>query len=326
MTSRRQFISLLGGAAAAWPVAVRAQQATPVVAWLYTGSRLIPRDMDAFRKGVGEAGYVEGRNLTVEVYATQGELDRLPGLATELARRPVAVIVTGGGVAPAEAAKRATSNVPIVFVLGSDPVATGLVVSLSRPGGNITGVTFLTGVLQAKFLELLHQAVPTARVIDVLFNPKSATRELRLIEVEEAARKLDLTLRVTNVSSPYEFDDAFSNLVQQRCQALLVVADPMFRQQHSAISARASKYAIPMMSFARDFAEAGGLMTYGTDFGNSFREVGQSVGRILKGAKPADLPVLQATKFELVLNLKTAKTLGIDIPPTLLALADEVIE
>ena len=324
---RREFITLLGGAAAAWPVAAWGQQTTtPVVALLTTGSRPIPRDMDGFRQGLREAGYVEGRNVTIELYGTQGQLERLPELATELARRPVAVIVTMGGVAPAEAAKRATSSIPIVFVHGSDPVATGLVASLNRPEGNVTGVTFLTGVLQAKSLELLHQLVPTARVIDLLYNPNNATRESRITDVEEAARSLGLTQRIINVSAPDKFDDAFSTLVRRQCQALLVIADPMFRQQHSAISARAAKHAIPTMSFARDFAEAGVLMSYGGDFRDSYREAGNYVGRILNGTKPADLPVLQPTKFELVINLKTAKALGLTVPPSILALADEVIE
>ena len=324
---RREFISLLGGVVVG-PRAVWGQQATtPVVALLYTGSRVIPHDMDGLRQGLSEAGYVEGRNVAIELYAAQGELERLPELAKELARRPVNVVVTVGGVAPAEVAKRVASSIPIVFVLGSDPVATGLVASLNRPGrqryrGNLSHRRPPTEVS----LSYCIKRYTTARVIDVLFNPNNTTREARLTEVEEAARKLDLTLRVVNVAAPNEFDDAFSTLVKRQCQALLVVADPMFRQQHRAISARASKHAIPMMSFARDFAEAGGLMSYGTHFRNSYREAGNYAGRILNGAKPADLPVLQATKFELVINLKAAKALGLVIPTPLLALADEVIE
>jgi putative tryptophan/tyrosine transport system substrate-binding protein len=323
---RRAFISLIGGAAA-WALAARAQQpALPVVGYLgnLSADTFAPR-LAAFRKGLGEAGYVEGRNVAIEYRWAKGQYDRLPALAAELARRQPAVIAAMGGDAPALAAKGATATIPIVFASTSDPVKTGLVASLNRPGGNLTGVTFLLNVIAAKQFELLQEAVPKPGTIGFLVNPTSPETEAAVTEVRVAAQALGHELLVANASSEREIDAAFAMLAQRRIGALLVGNDPFFYTRREQIVALAARHAIPAIYVVREYAQIGGLMSYGTDVNDAQRLAGTYVGRILQGAKPADLPVQQAVKVELVLNMKTAKTLGITFPLSLLG-RDEVIE
>jgi putative tryptophan/tyrosine transport system substrate-binding protein len=323
---RRGFLVLLGGAAV-WPLAARAQHSKlRTIGYLHPDAGSLARDVTAFRLGLREAGYVERENLAIEFRFARGQPHRLAEFAAELVQKQIDAIFVPGGVAPVLAAKEATSSIPIVFANGSDPVRTGLVSSLNRPEGNVTGVTFVTGILQAKSLELLREVVPAADPIGVLTNPNTGTRELRLNEVEAASGVLGVRLKVAGAGTPDALEAAFSRLVEEPVGALLVVADPMFRANHRTIASLAIQHSIPVMTFARDFVEAGALMSYGTDIANSFREAGVYVGRILKGASPNDLPVLQPTKFELVINLKTARALGLEVPPTLLARANEVIE
>jgi putative tryptophan/tyrosine transport system substrate-binding protein len=324
---RRAFISLIGGAAA-WALAARAQQpALPVVGYLgnLSADTFAPR-LAAFRKGLGEAGYVEGRNVAIEYRWAKGQYDRLPALAAELARRQPAVIAAMGGDAPALAAKGATATIPIVFASTSDPVKTGLVASLNRPGGNLTGVTFLLNVIAAKQFELLQEAVPKPGTIGFLVNPTSPETEAAVTEVRVAAQALGHELLVADASSEREIDAAFAMLAQRRIGALLVGNDPFFYTRREQIVALAARHAIPAIYVVREYAQIGGLMSYGTDVNDAQRLAGTYVGRILQGAKPADLPVQQAVKVELVLNMKTAKTLGITFPLSLLGRADEVIE
>jgi putative tryptophan/tyrosine transport system substrate-binding protein len=324
---RREFIALLGGAAA-WPLAARSQQsAMPVIGYLgnLSADTFAPR-LAAFRKGLGEAGYVEGRNVAIEYRWAEGQYDRLPALAAELARRQPAVIAAMGGDAPALAAKGATATIPIVFASTSDPVKTGLVASLNRPGGNLTGVTFLLNVIAAKQFELLQEAVPKPGTIAFLVNPTSPETEAAVTEVRVAAQALGHELLVANASSEREIDAAFAMLAQRRIGALLVGNDPFFYTRREQIVALAARHAIPAIYVVREYAQIGGLMSYGTDVNDAQRLAGTYVGRILQGAKPADLPVQQAVKVELVLNMKTAKTLGITFPLSLLGRADEVIE
>ena len=326
MIRRREFITLLGGATG-WPLAARAQQsAMPVIGYLSSGASTLPVDLRAFRQGLSEGGFVEGHNIAIEFRFARDQNDLLPTLATELVQKQVAAIFTTGGVAPALAAKAATTTIPIVFAHGSDPVRTGLVASINRPGGNVTGVTFVTGILQAKSLELLHEIVPRAQIVGVLVNPITATGENRLKDVEAAASALNIRLSVVGAGAPNEIDAAIAKIAQERAGALLVVADPMFRTHYKAIVEAASRHSLPLISFARDFVEAGALMSYGTNISDSFRQAGVYVGRILNGTKPTDLPVLQPTKLELLINLKTAQMLGLTVPLTLQAAADEVIE
>jgi putative ABC transport system substrate-binding protein len=298
----------------------------PVVGFLHSGGEHVPRDLERFHSGLREAGFVEGENVAIEFRFAHDQYQQLPVLAAELVRKRVAVIFTTGGAVAALAAKGATPRIPIVFVHGSDPVATGLVASLNRPGGNVTGVTFVTGELQGKSLELLREAVPGAGAMAALVNSCSATGENRRKDVEAAARALGIAIRVVNAAAADEFETAFSALAQQKVAGLLLVADPLFRVHHKAIVALATRHAIAMMAFGRDFVEAVALMSCGANLSNSYRQAGVYVGRILKGAKPADLPVLQPTTFELVINLRAAKALGLTVPPKLLALSDEVIE
>jgi putative ABC transport system substrate-binding protein len=324
---RRDFIRALGSIAATWPLQAAAQSSIkPVIGYLHPFGGPLQRDLARFRKGLNTAGYSEPDNVVVEFRNAHGHANRLVELATELSRQRASVIFTSGGVAPVRAAQAVTSTVPIVFVHGSDPVRAGLVQSLARPGGNVTGVTFVTGEIQAKAFELLREALPGVINVAALVNPRSATDEARQGEVVRAARAFGMELHIVNAAAPDEFGAAFASIKQRGSQAAFVVADPVFRNRMESIVAHADRFSIPLMGFGRDFAEAGALMSYGADPSISFQEAGIYVGRILKGEKPSELPVLQPTKFELLINLKTAKARGIEISPRLIALADGVIE
>jgi len=321
---RREFIALAGGTAA-WPLAVRAQQAgAPVVGYLLGSDSHAPW-LAAFRDSLKNAGYVEGQNIAFEGSGAEGQYDKLPTMASELVRRPVAVIVAFN-LPALVAAKAATSTIPIVFISSGDPVQLGFVASLNRPGGNITGVTFLGVDLAAKRLELLLELVPQASVIGVLENPANPRTDPEITEVRAAARGIGKKILVGNASSEREFDAAFASFVQGRVGALLVSGDPLFALRREQLIALAAQHAIPAIYEFREFTAAGGLLSYGLSLTDTFRLVASQVVRILQGAKPADLPILQPTRFELVINLKTAKALGTTIPPSLLARADEVIE
>jgi putative ABC transport system substrate-binding protein len=325
---RRKFVALLGGVVAAWPFAARAQQkAMPVIGVLSTGSPSVSSGLFmAFRQGLSEAGYVEGQNLAIEYRWAEGNYDRLPALAADLVGRKVDLIMASSPPS-ALAAKSATSTIPIVFRGGGDPVGGGLVASLARPGGNLTGVSFVPNELTAKRLELLSELVPQAGVIALLVNPTSGANTERVIrDVQEAARTKGLQLHVLKASSESEIDTAFASLVQLHAGALVVGADPFLSGRREQLVALASRRAVPSIYAWREFAASGGLISYGPSLTSAFRLVGHYAGKVLKGAKPADLPVQQPTKFELVINLKTAKALGLTIPPSLLQRADEVIQ
>jgi putative ABC transport system substrate-binding protein len=319
---------LLGGAAAAWPLAARAQQpAMPVIGYLSSRSPDDTRHLlAAFLRGLNEAGYVEGQNITIEYRWALGQYDRLPALAAELVRRPVAVITTTGGEPAALAAKAATSTIPIVFLIGGDPVALGLAASYKRPGGNATGMNILTATLEAKRLGLLHELVPQAATIGVLLNPKFQPADSQLRDLQQAAPAIGLQIQVLRASTDSELDAAFEIVTQQRIAALAVTADPFFDTRRDKLVALAASHAVPTIYQFREYAVAGGLMSYGNDPVDTYRQAGVYTGRILKGANPADLPVMQPTKFEFVINLKAAKTLGLTLPSGLLSIADEVIE
>jgi len=325
---RREFITLLGGAAAAWPFAARAQQAAmPVIGFLHTGSPdLNAKFVAGFRKGLAREGFIEGQNVAIEFRWAAGQDERLPELAADLVRRPVSVIATPASTPAALAAKAATSEIPIVFATGGDPVALGLVASLNRPGGNATGIAFQTVELGGKGLGLLHELLPnTARVVAVV-NPNSVLTDAAVHGLEEGAAALRLQLEIARAGSDGEIDAALASLSRHSPVALLFGPDPSFTSRRAQLVALAARYALPAMYVAREFAEVGGLISYGPDITNAYRETAVYTGRVLKGEKPATLPVAQPTKFELVINLKTAKTLGLEIPDKLLALADEVIE
>jgi putative ABC transport system substrate-binding protein len=325
---RRGFITLIGGAAVAWPVAVRAQQPMPVIGYLSPGSLEtdnIAARLFAFRQGLNEAGYFEGQNVAIEYRWAEGHNDRLPDLAADLVRRQVAVIVALA--APATlAAKAATATIPIVFGVGMDPVQAGLVASLNRPAGNITGVVVLTAELAGKRLQLLREVVPTAAVVALLVNPNNPVTEPETRSLQDAARTLGLHAHILQASTPSEIDAAFDTLVELRAGALVVSGDPFFTSQRAQIVALAARHAVPAVYQWREYAAAGGLMSYAPSLADVYRLAAIYIGKLLKGAKPADLPVEQVVKIELVINLKTAKALGLTVPLTLLGRADEVIE
>ena len=327
---RREFITLLGGAAAGgWPIDAWAQQsAMPVVGFVSGRSPEDPaRFGAAFRKALNETGYLEGQNVMVEYHWLEGKYDRLPLLMADLIRRRVAVIATPGSNPASLAAKAATTTIPIVFGVGEDPVKLGLVASLARPGGNATGINFFLSEVLAKRLGLLHELVPKAVRIAVMVNPANAsTAEATLREIPEAARALGLHIQVLNASTNREIEAACASIGHDRADALFVAADAFFASRRVQFATLAMRYAIPMAHATRETVEAGGLMSYGTDSVDMFHQVGVYTGQVLKGAKPADLPVVQSTKFEFVINLQTARALGLDVPPSLLARADEVIE
>jgi putative ABC transport system substrate-binding protein len=325
---RREFISFIGGAIAAWPTAAHAQQpTTPVVGFLNSlreSDR--PNLQAAFRRGLGEAGYVDGRNVTIEYRYADNQYSRLTALAADLISRNVGVIAATGGGASVLAAMAATKTIPIVFTTGGDAVQQGYVASLNRPGGNVTGVSWFGNLMASKGLGLLHELLPNAAVIAMLLNPRLPESARMQSEGHEAARKLGQQLLVLNASSASEIDAAFATMRERHAGALVVGADPFLSSRSQQIVALAARDAIPTLYTNREFVEEGGLMSYGNDTADAYRRAGVYVGRILNGASPADLPVDQATKFEFVINLKTAKTLGVNVPPELSARADEVIE
>jgi putative tryptophan/tyrosine transport system substrate-binding protein len=325
--ARRQFMSALG-AAATYPLAVRAQQpAMPVIGWLSgTSAEASKPTLGAFQNALADAGYAEGRNIQFEYRWADGRYDRLPAMATDLVARGVALIASGGGEPAAYAAKAATSTIPIVMVIGDDPVQEGLVASLSRPGANITGATLFAYEMESKRLGLLHEAVPTAKTIAVLFNPANPTVASQVRDVRETAQRLGVELIVLNASAESEFEGVFAAMTQQHAGALLVGANPFFFSRRARLIALAAQYRLPAIYEWREFALDGGLMSYGTVLTDAYSQAGNYAGRILNGEKPGDLPVVQPTKYQFVINLKTAKSLGLEISPTLSARADQVIE
>src|SRR5262245_20743098 len=326
---RREFITLLGGAAAALPVGARAQQAAiPVIGFLHPASPDTYADrLRAFRQGLKEAGFVEGENVAIEYRWAENQFDRLPALATELVRRPVAVIVTTGGPVPALAAKSASATVPIIFAVPEDPVRLGLVASLARPGGNATGINFFSEELTAKRLGLLRELVPGMARVAVLANPSNAAAtETVLRDVEAATRAMGLQIQVVNADTSREIDAAFATFGRERPDSLFVIGGPILLSRRVQLALLAARHAIPASYWSREYAEIGGLTSYGASLIDAHRQAGVYAGRILTGAKPAEVPVMQSTRFELVINLAAAKAIGLDVPPTLLARADEVIE
>ena len=324
---RREFITLLGGAAVTWPLVARAQQSMPVVGFLSSGQpQVFALMIDAFRQGLGETGYVVGGNVAFEHRAAGSEYSRFRAMADDLVRNQVAVIFATGGTAAALAAKAATPTIPIVFYMGGDPVKQGLVASLSHPGGNLTGLGWLGFALGAKRLEVLRVLVPDATVTAMLVNPNNPDSEFEIRDVQEAARALGRQVHILTVGSEADFDGAFAMLVKQQTRALIVASDPYFSGRRGRIVALAARHGVPAIYERREFPEAGGLISYGHHRADAYRQLGRYTGRILKGVKPAELPVLQPTKFELVINLNAAKALGVKISDNLLSIADEVIE
>jgi putative tryptophan/tyrosine transport system substrate-binding protein len=324
---RREFITLLGVAVAAWPLAASAQQtAMPVLGFLSSLSlAATERWVAAFRQTLKDIGYVEGQSLAIEYHWAEGRYDRLPALAADLVRRQVTVIAAFGPLA-ALAAKEATSNIPVVFLTGFDPVKIGLVASFNRPGGNLTGVILYTGALAAKRIELLREFVPGATVLGMLVNPDGPDTDVQVRDAQEAARISRIEHHIVNVRTEKDFETAFAALMEARVAALIVSSDPVFANRREQVVALAARHAVPAMYEAREFTASGGLMNYGTNVADAYRQAAVYAGHILKGTKPADLPIVQPTKFELLINLKTAKALGLTVPPLLFALADEVIE
>jgi putative ABC transport system substrate-binding protein len=325
---RREFITLLGGAAVAWPLAARAQQAAmPVIGFLNTASPgPFAHLVAAFRKGLDQGGFVEGRNVAIEFRWADGRYERLPVLATELVRRPVAVLATSGGDPSFLAARAATTSIPIVFIIGSDPVALGYVASFNRPGGNVTGVTQLTTMLGAKRIGLLLELVPNADPIAVLVNPSFPATAAFLKDAQEAAAAVGIRMIALNASSESEFEPAFAAMAREKAGALMIGADPFFNSRRDLLTALAARHRVPTIYEFREFAAAGGLMSYGTSLSDAYHQLGNYTGRILNGVRPADLPIVQSIKFEFVINLKTAKALGLAVPNSMQLLADEVIE
>jgi putative ABC transport system substrate-binding protein len=328
MSNRREFIALIGGVAAVWPRAMHAQpKSMSAIGYLHNGTPgPAASNVDAFRRGLSETGYIEGKNLQIEYRWAEGNYDRLPELAADLVRRKVEVIATGGGPPAALAAKNATSTIPIVFVVGTDPVELGLVASLARPGGHLTGAAMLLTELEAKRLELLSELVPQAKVIALLVNPNYSGAGKMTLEVGEAARAKGFQFHVVRARTVREIDDAFSSVAQLKADALVVGNDTFLSDRREQIVALASRNAIPATYMAREFVLVGGLMSYGPNIASAYQQAGAYVGRILAGVKPGDLPVQQPVKFDLVINLKTAKTLGLTVPQTLQIAADRVIE
>jgi putative ABC transport system substrate-binding protein len=327
MMQRRDFITLLGGSAAAWPLAARAQQpAMPVIGVLVQSSAAQAQLLDVFRRSLAEAGYVEGRNIAMVFRAADGQVDRLPELAADLVRTKVAVIVAFAGGPAALAAKEATTSIPVVFVYGSDPVRLGLVASLGRPGGNVTGVTHMYEDILPKRVELLRELVPSANVIGLLLNPTAPNNESTVKEMQTMAREGGWRLRVASADTESEVDAAFATFAQEQVQAAVVQGGPFFFRRSEQFAALELRHKIPAIYTFREITAAGGLMSYANSITEMFRLLGVYVGRILKGEKPADLPVQQPVKFELVINLKTARAHGLTVPPTLLVFANEVIE
>jgi putative tryptophan/tyrosine transport system substrate-binding protein len=326
---RREFITLLGGAAATWPLVARAQQSTmPVIGFLHPASIDVVADrVRAFRQGLKDTGFIEGENVAIEYRWAEDQIERVPTLAAELVRRKVTVIAAVGGNVPALAAKNATTTIPIVFAVGEEPVGLGLVASIARPGGNLTGINFLAAELHAKRLELLRELVPGAIRLAVLINPGNAVNaETTLRDVQAAARAVGLEMQIIRASTSREIDAAFATMARERTDALLVGGDPFFNSRRVQLVLLTARHAVSAIYSSREYAEVGGLMSYGPNFFDAYRQVGVYVGRILKGAKPADLPVVQSSKFELVINAQTARILGLTVPPMLVSRADEVIE
>jgi len=323
---RREFITLVGGAVT-WPLTSRAQQSAMPVVGVLSSFSANARFNSALKQGMAELGFVDGKNFVIDYRYAEGQYDKLPGLAAELVHRQVAAIFATGGNGPGLAAKAATSTIPIVFASGGgDPVQSGLVSSLNRPGGNVTGVSIVFTALLAKRLELLHQLVPKAKTIGILVNPNYPDADLQIRELNDAATSMELKITVASASTESGLDAAFVTLVQHGADALFTSNDPYFTSLRRQIVTHAARYSLPAAYHARDFAEDGGLMSYGADVANAFRQCGNYIGRILKGERPSDLPVMQSSKFELVLNLNTAKALGLTVPQSFLASADEVIE
>ena len=325
MTTRRTLITLVGSAAAGWPVAASAQQTMPVVGILgISAPDTIGDRLRTFRLGLKEAGYIDGENLVIDYRWTENQFDRLPELVADFVRKQVAVITTVAGASLA--AKLATTSIPIVFIATEDPVRLGLVASLARPGGNLTGINIFTAELVAKRLELVRELLPSATRIAVLIRPTGPSSEATLRDIEPAAHVLGLQVQVLNASTPGEIDAAFATLERERLDALFLGADPFFTSRRVQLANLATRHVVPLISATREVPEAGGLISYGANIADGWRQVGVYVGRILRGTKPADLPVVQSTKFELVINAQTARILGVDVPAALLARADEVIE
>jgi putative ABC transport system substrate-binding protein len=322
---RREFITLLGGAAAAWPLAARPQEPVPVVGFLNPASPTeLASRVTAFRDGLRQVGYVEGQNVVIEYRWADGQRHRLPDLAADLVRRRVAVIAATGSTGAV--VRMATSQIPIVFTMGADPVETGLVTSFNRPGGNVTGITQFSGPIVSKRIGLLRDIIPGANLIAVLVDPSFRTSELELKIATEAIRALGWQVRALKATGAGDLDAAFEPLARDRPDALLVTTNPVFESQRDQIVALAARYAVPAIYGYREYPATGGLMSYGASITDAYRQAGMYTGRVLKGERPADMPILLPTKFELVINLKTAKALGLDVPPSLLATADEVIE
>ena len=323
---RREFITLLGGVGVPWPIAARGQQPVPVVGFLSTlsPSNMAANVMNEFRQGLKEAGFTEGQNVKIEYRWAEGHYDRLPALAADLVGRQVAVIAATGGEPSPQVVRAATQTIPIVFMANGDPVAAGLVASLNRPGGNMTGVTIFGMMAAGKRLELLRQLMPKAGTIAYLMNPNNPNREFD--NVQAAARAVGQQILVLKAGGAREIDTAFAIIAQQGVAALLVASDPLFFDRRDQLIALVARHAVPAIYYLRAFSQAGGLLSYGNNLADMYRQVGAYTGRVLNGERPADLPVMQATKFELVINLKTAKAFGLEIPPTLIAIADEVIE